>query len=84
MLRWPFDFPFHGLMPGSDLFISGASFKTFHFAQSLRQDQILILEILNVFLWLKFLPSLTLNKLKHFETGSQVFEGSGSFSFNTM
>jgi len=35
-------------------------------AQSLRQAQILILEILNVFLWLKFLPSLTLNKIEHF------------------
>ena len=40
------------------------------FAQSLRQTQILILEILNVFLWLKLSPSLILNKLKHFETGS--------------
>ena len=36
------------------------------FAQSLRQAQILILEILNVFLWLKFSPSLTLNKIDHF------------------
>ena len=34
----------------------GANFKTSHFAQSLRQTQILILEILNVFLWLKFSP----------------------------
>ena len=42
------------------------------FAQSLRQAQILILEILNVFLWLKLSPSLTLNKLKHFETDSVV------------
>jgi len=25
-----------------------------------------ILEILNIFLWLKFLPSLTLNKIEHF------------------
>jgi len=33
---------------------------------SLRQAQILILEILNVFLWLKFSPSLTLNKIEHF------------------
>jgi len=30
----------------------------------------LILEILNVFLWLKFLPFLTSNKIEHFETGS--------------
>ena len=36
------------------------------FAQSLRQTQILILEILYVFLWLKFSPSLTLNKIEHF------------------
>jgi len=28
--------------------------------------QILILEILNVFLWLKFLPSLTLCKISYF------------------
>jgi len=39
-------------------------------SKSLRQAQILFLEILNVFLWLKFSPSLTLNKLKRFETGS--------------
>jgi len=37
----------------------------------LRQAQILILEILRVFLWLKFAPFLTLNKLKRFETGSK-------------
>ena len=36
----------------------------------MRQAQILILEILNVFLRLKFSPSLILNKLKRFETGS--------------
>ena len=42
------------------------------FAQSLRQAQILILEILNVFLWLTLSPSLILNKLKHFETGSNT------------
>jgi hypothetical protein len=40
------------------------------FAQSRRQAQILILEILKVFLWLKFSPSLTLDKTEHFETGS--------------
>ena len=40
------------------------------FAQSLRQAQILILEILNVFLWLKFWPSLALNKIERFETAS--------------
>jgi len=49
-----------------------ANFKTSHFAQSLRQAQILILEIRKVFLWLKFSPSLTLDKLKRFETGSHV------------
>ena len=40
------------------------------FAQSLRQAQILILEILQVFLWLKSSPSLTLDKIEHFETSS--------------
>ena len=44
------------------------------FAQYLRQAQILILEILNVFLWLKFSPSLILNKIEHFETASCVLE----------
>jgi hypothetical protein len=38
--------------------------------QSLRQAQIFILEILNVFLWLKFSPSLTLDKYERFETTS--------------
>ena len=47
-----------------------ANFKTPHFGQSLRQTQILILKILNVFLRLKFSLSLTLTKLKRFETGS--------------
>jgi len=54
------------------IIINGADFKTSHFAQSLRQAQILILEILNVFLWLNFSPFLTLNKLKRFETGSMI------------
>jgi len=40
--------------------------KTPLFAQSRRQAQILILKILNVFLWLKFSPSLALNKNEHF------------------
>jgi len=40
--------------------------KTPSFAQFLCQAQILILEILNVFLWLKFSPSLNLNKIEHF------------------
>ncbi len=47
-----------------------ANFKTSPFAQYLRQAQILILEILYVFLWLKFSPSLILNKIEHFETAS--------------
>ncbi len=40
--------------------------KTSSFAQFRRQTQILILEILNVFLWLKFSPSLNLNKIERF------------------
>ncbi|MFH2047452.1 MAG: hypothetical protein ABIK92_20170, partial [Pseudomonadota bacterium] len=35
-----------------------------------RWAQISILEILNVFLWLKFSPALSLTKLKRFESGS--------------
>jgi hypothetical protein len=53
--------------------LNRANFKTSPFAQYLRQAQILILEILNVFLWLKFSPSLILNPAvsgKHFETAS--------------
>ncbi|MFH2047659.1 MAG: hypothetical protein ABIK92_21235, partial [Pseudomonadota bacterium] len=37
-----------------------------------RWAQISILEILNVFLWLKFSPALSLTKLKRFESGSKV------------
>ena len=40
--------------------------KTPPFAQFLRQTQILILKILNVFLWLKFSPFLNLNEIGHF------------------
>ena len=40
--------------------------KTPPFAQFQRQTQILSLEILNVFLHLKFSPSLNLNKIEHF------------------
>jgi len=40
--------------------------KTSPFAQLLRQAQILSLEILNVFLRLKFSPSLNLSKIEHF------------------
>jgi len=51
-------------------YVYGASFKTPPFAQSWRQTQILILEIFNIFLWLKFSPFLISNKIEHFETGS--------------
>jgi hypothetical protein len=47
-----------------------ASFKTPHFGQCLRWAQISILEILRVFLRLKFSPALTSTKLKRFEIGS--------------
>ncbi len=40
--------------------------KTPPFAQFLCLAQILILKILHVFLWLKFSPSLNLNKIEHF------------------
>jgi len=48
----------------------------------LRVHQILILEILNVFLWLirGGSPSLTLNKLKRFETGSLVIKKKDQYS----
>jgi len=39
-----------------------------------RQSQILSLEILNVFLHLKFSPSLNLNKIEHFSKVSQGME----------
>jgi len=59
--------------------ISGANFKTFQFAQSLRQAQILTLEIIKVFLRLirlrriAFLDIEQISadfELKRFETGS--------------
>jgi hypothetical protein len=62
-----------GTTGAQDNVIVRANFKTSPFAQYLRQAQILILEIRNVFLWLKFSPSLTLNPAvsgKHFETAS--------------
>ncbi len=40
--------------------------KTPSFAHFLCLAQILILKILNIFLWLKFSPSLNLNKIEHF------------------
>ena len=50
--------------------VSRANFKTTQYVQSLREAQILILKILHVFLQLRFSPSLTMNILKHLETGS--------------
>jgi len=58
-----------------------AHFKTPHLAQSLHQAQILILEIRHVFLWLIFSPSLTLDKLKRFETGSFIYFFTLFFAF---
>ncbi|MEA3435145.1 MAG: hypothetical protein U9R43_01675, partial [Thermodesulfobacteriota bacterium] len=58
---------------------SRANFKTFPFAQYLRQAQILILEILHVFLWLIRLRRIAFLDLEqisvdfeieHFETAS--------------
>jgi len=46
--------------------------KTPPFAQFQRQAQILSLEILNVFLQLKFSPSLNLNKIEHFSKVSHM------------
>jgi len=46
--------------------------KTPPFSQFLRQAQILILKILNVFLWLKFSLSLALNKIGHFSKVSKT------------
>ncbi len=46
--------------------------KTPPFAQFQRQAQILSLEILNVFLRLKFSPSLNLNKIEHFSKVSWI------------
>jgi hypothetical protein len=43
-----------------------------HFGRSLRWAQISILEILHVFLRLKFSPALTSAKLKRFEIGSFI------------
>jgi len=50
-------------------------YKNSLFAQFLRQTKILILEILNVLLWLKFPPSLNLNKNENF---SKVFSQTNS------
>lgn len=46
------------------------------FAQFLRHAQISILEILKVFLWLKFSPSLNLNQIGHSSKSSREFPDS--------
>ena len=47
--------------------------KTPPFGQSRRQTQISILEIFNIFLWLKFSPSLILTKIEHFSKVSVLW-----------
>jgi len=55
-------FPDNPLRP-----LQNAPFRSLRLsAQSQRQAQILILEIFNIFLWLKSSPSLTLTKIEHF------------------
>jgi len=54
--------------------------KTLLFVQFLRQAQILILEILNVLLWLKFALSLNLNKNHGFSKGSARTPHSSGFA----
>ena len=61
----------HGKPP----FTYGDLCKTSPFAQFLRQTQILILEILNVCLWLKSSSSLNLNKIEHFSKVSDDILG---------
>jgi hypothetical protein len=46
--------------------------KTPPFAQYRRQAKISILEIFSIFLWLKFSPSLILNKIEHFSKVSNT------------
>ena len=55
--------------------------KTPPFDQFRRQAQILILKILNVFMWLKFLSSLAWNKREHFSKVSILAFGVKIFSF---
>ncbi len=54
------------------------------FAQSPRQAQILILEILQVFLRLEFSPFLTLDKIERFETASDVCRKTRLFTKKTV
>ena len=54
--------------------------KTPPFAQFQRQAQILSLEILNVFLHLKFSPSLNLNKIERFSKVSMCTGGMSNAS----
>jgi hypothetical protein len=56
--------------------------KTPSFAQFLCQAQILILGILNVCLWLKFSPSLSLNEIEHFSKPSIYQRYRFRFLFN--
>jgi len=67
-------------MPVANINSDRANFKTSPFAQYLRQSQILILEILNVFLRLKFASFLILNKIEHFETASDKINFPGRYS----
>jgi len=56
--------------------------KTLLFAQFWCQAQILILKILNVLLWLKFSPSLNLNKNEHFsKVSTQDRKSSGRLHY---
>ena len=53
--------------------------KTPPFAQLLRQAQISILKIFNIFLWLKSSPSLNLNKIEHFSKVSIILIAAAFF-----
>jgi len=48
--------------------------KTALFSRFLRQAQIQILKILNIFLWLKFSSFLALNKMEHFSRVSSCYD----------
>ena len=59
--------------------------KTPYFARLLRQAQISILEIFNIFLRLKFSPSLYSNKIEHFSKVSfndMVYKITQKFDFS--
>ena len=65
------EYPFCFLICHALLSILKTQFQNAPFAQSLRQVHVLVLEILNVFLWLKFSPPLTFNKIGRFEAASK-------------